>query len=214
MSRVANLEPGSGSASVTRPGKRERLVNAARELVYLKGIAGTSLADIAQAADVPVGNVYYYFKTKNDIVGAVVRVYEDQLQSLVAELGRQHRSPEERLKAFVGVLAERAVASADQYGAQYGCPYGTLSSELAMRAEGPDPLAATLMRIQLEWTERQFHAMGRHDARDLAIELMAAYQGSAVLTSTLGEAELMTRQAQRLQRWIDELQGDRTDPRV
>lgn len=207
MSVVTNLEAGGGSASVARPGKRERLVNAARELVYLKGIAGTSLAEIAQAADVPVGNVYYYFKTKNDIVGAVVHIYEDQLQSLITELVRRHRSPKARLKAFVGVLAERAVASADQYGAQYGCPYGTLSSELAMRAEGQDPLAATLMRIQLDWVEQQFHAMERDDARDLAIELMAAYQGSAVLTSTLGDAELMTRQAQRLQRWIDELQG-------
>lgn len=207
MSVVTNLDPSGGSASVTRPGKRERLVNAARELVYLKGIAGTSLADIAQAADVPVGNVYYYFKTKNEIVGAVVHTYEDQLQSLIAELERRHRSPTARLKAFVGVLAERAVASADQYGAQYGCPYGTLSSELAIRAEGPDPLAQTLMRIQLDWTEQQFHAMGRRDAQDLAIELTAAYQGSAVLTSTLGEAELMTRQARRLQRWIDELQG-------
>jgi AcrR family transcriptional regulator len=182
-------------------------VTAARELVYLKGIAGTSLADIAQAADVPVGNVYYYFKTKNDIVGAVVHTHEDQLRSLIAELERRHRSPQKRLKAFVGVLAQRAVTSAAQYGAQYGCPYGTLSSELAMRADGPDPLAATLMRIQLDWTEQQFRAMERHDARDLAVELMAAYQGSAVLTSTLGDAELMTHQAQRLRRWIDQLQG-------
>jgi AcrR family transcriptional regulator len=199
------LAQGDGSASATRPGKRERLVSAARELVYLKGIAGTSLADIANAADVPVGNVYYYFKTKNEIVGAVVRTYEDQLQTLVSEVERRHQSPEARLKAFVAVLVERAVASTERYGTQYGCPYGTLSSELAMRAEGPDPLAATLMQIQLDWTEQQFRAMGRADARDLAIELLAAYQGTAVLTSTLGDAELLTRRSQRLQQWIDEL---------
>jgi hypothetical protein len=60
------------------------------------------------------------------------------------------------------------------------------------------------MRIQLEWVEQQFHALGRRDARDLAIELMAAYQGSAVLTSTLADADLMTREARRLQRWVDE----------
>jgi AcrR family transcriptional regulator len=187
-----------------RPGKRERLVNAARELVYLQGIAGTSLADIAQAADVPVGNVYYYFKTKNDIIGAVVQAYEDQLRSLMAELERGHRSPRARLKAFIGELGERATASAARYGPRYGCPYGTLSTELAMRTEGADSLAATLMRIQLEWVEQQFHALGRRDARDLAIELMAAYQGSAVLTSTLADADLMTREARRLQRWVDE----------
>jgi len=190
---------------VARPGKRERLVAAARELVYLQGIAGTSLADIAQAADVPVGNVYYYFKSKNDIIGAVVHMYEDQLQSTFAELERRHRSPKARLKAFVSVLAEWAAASAAQYGAQYGCPYGTLSTELAKQAEGPDPLAATLMQIQLDWAEQQFRAIGRRDAHDLAVELMAAYQGSAVLTSTLGQPEIMADQARRLRRWIEAL---------
>ena len=187
------------------PGKRERLVAAARELVYLQGVAGTSLADIAQAADVPVGNVYYYFKSKNDIIGAVVHMYEDQLQSTLAELERRHRSPKARLKAFVGVLAEWAAASAAQYGAQYGCPYGTLSTELAKQAEGPGPLATTLMQIQLDWAEQQFRAIGRRDAHDLAVELMAAYQGSAVLTSTLGQPEVMAAQARRLRRWIEAL---------
>lgn len=182
-------------------------MNAARELVYLKGVAATSLADIAQAADVPVGNVYYYFKTKNDIVVAVVGIYEEQLRSLIAELERRHRTPRSRLKGYVGALRERAVESAARYGPQYGCPYGTLSTELAMRSEGPDPLAATLMRIQLDWIEEQFRTMGRRDARDLAVELLAAYQGSAVLTATLGDSALMTRQTRRLQRWIDELGG-------
>ncbi len=57
--------------------------------------------------------------------------------------------------------------------------------------------------IPLDWAERQFRAMGRRDAHDLAVELVAAYQGSAVLTSALGQPELMTRQARRLHRWID-----------
>ncbi len=197
------------SVTVRRPGKRERLVSAARELVYLKGIAGTSLALIAEAADVPVGNVYYYFKTKDDIVNAVVHLYEEQLRELIEELERRHRSPRARLKAFVNALAERAVEAAEEYGPQFGCPYGTLSTELAKKPDIPDEVAAKLMRIQLDWAEEQFRAMGRRDARDLALELLAAYQGSAVLTATLGQADLMSRQARRLQRWIDEKGEDR-----
>jgi AcrR family transcriptional regulator len=49
------------------------LVAAARELVYRQGVEPTTLADIAQVADVRLGNVYYYFKTKDDIVAAVVQ---------------------------------------------------------------------------------------------------------------------------------------------
>ena len=61
------------------------------------------------------------------------------------------------------------------------------------------------MQIPLVWAEEQFRAMGRRDAHDLAIELVASYQGSAILTSALGQPELMARQARRLQRRIEAL---------
>jgi AcrR family transcriptional regulator len=188
------------AASATRPGKRTRLVAAAAELIYRQGVARTTLADIAQAADVPLGNVYYYFKTKDDIVGAVAEAHGDRIESILAELERRHRSPKRRLEALMSVLATRADAIA-----QYGCRYGTLCSELAKRAEGSDPAAARLMQILLDWSEQQFRAMGRRDAHDLAVELVASYEGSAVLTSALGQPELMARQTRRLQRWIEAL---------
>ncbi|GAA4997646.1 TetR/AcrR family transcriptional regulator [Actinopolymorpha pittospori] len=137
--------------------------------------------------------------------GSVVHTYEAQLQSTLAELERRHRSPKARLKALVGVLAERAADSIAQYGAQYGSPYGTLSSELAKQTEGSDLLTATLIQIPLDWAEQQFRALGRRDAHDLAVELIAAHQGSAILTSTLGQPEIMARQTRRIQRWIDAL---------
>jgi TetR/AcrR family transcriptional regulator, transcriptional repressor for nem operon len=192
------------AAALARPDKRERLVAAAGELVYHQGVARTTLADIAQAADVPLGNVYYYFKTKDDIVGAVVQTHADQLESTLDELERRHRSPKARLKAFVRVFAERAASTPSQYG----CPYGTLSSELAKRADGPDPLAATLMQIQLDWLEKQLRELGRRDAPDLAVEMVASWQGSGILTSTLGQPDLMARQARRLQHWIETLQPE------
>src|SRR3954471_13214863 len=95
----------SDHAVKPRPGKRERLVSAACELVYRQGVARTTLADIAQAADVPVGNVYYYFKTKDDIIAAVVRAHGEGLESTLGDLERRHRGPEARLKALMGVLA-------------------------------------------------------------------------------------------------------------
>ena len=190
------------AAPVGRPGKRERLVAAGRELVHRRGVARTTLADIAQAADVPVGNVYYYFKTKDDIIGAVVQSRVDQIESALTALERQHRSPKARLKALVRLLAEQANTIA-----QSGCPHGTLCSELAKQAEGSDPLAAPLMQIPLDWAEQQFRTMGRRDAHDLAVELLASYEGSAVLTNALGQPELMGRQARRVEKWIDSLQA-------
>ena len=195
---MTDLDPDGAVAAVARPGKRERLVTAAQELVYRQGVARTTLADIASAADVPVGNVYYYFKTKDDIIGAVVQTQAQQIESLLAELERRHRSPKARLKALVRFLAEHADSTS-----QYGCPHGTLSTELAKQAEEAGSLAAPLMQIQLDWAEQQFHAIGRRDAHDLAVELLVGYQGSAVLTNALRQPDLMTRQARRLEKWID-----------
>ena len=47
--------------------------------------------------------------------------------------------------------------------------------------------------------------MGRRDARDLAIALIADFQGAALLTNTFREPEVLVRQSRRLERWIDSL---------
>jgi TetR/AcrR family transcriptional regulator, transcriptional repressor for nem operon len=177
------------------------LVTAARKLVHRQGVARATLAEIAHSADVPVGNVYYYFKTKDEIISAVVDAHADQLRAVFAELERHHRAPADRLTAFVGLQADWAGSSPPQYG----CPYGTLSTELAKQTDAPDPLAAALMQLQLDWVEQQFRAMGRPDPRDLAVQLLASWQGGAVLTSALGQSELMADQARRIQEWIADL---------
>jgi hypothetical protein len=63
------------------------------------------------------------------------------------------------------------------------------------------------MQVPLDWAEQQFRAMGRRDSRDLAAELIAAYQGAAVLTSSLGRPELMARLTRRLTKLIDTLEA-------
>jgi AcrR family transcriptional regulator len=177
------------------------LVSAARDLVYRRGVARTTLADIADAADVPVGNVYYYFKTKDDIVGAVVDAHVEQLKTDIGELERRHRSPKARLKALVDVvLAERG-----EVVAEFGCPLGTLSSELAKHAGRADRMAAPLMQVSLDWVAQQFRAVGRRDAPDLAVELVASVQGTTVLGHALARPELVLRQSRRLKKWIDTL---------
>ena len=47
------------TASLTseRPGKRDRLIAAAREMIHRQGVEATTLADIAEASDVPLGNI-------------------------------------------------------------------------------------------------------------------------------------------------------------
>jgi TetR/AcrR family transcriptional regulator, transcriptional repressor for nem operon len=180
-------------------GKRERLVAAAGQTVYQQGIEKTTLADIAAAAGIPVGNVYYYFKTKDDIIQAVVESHLREANALLAGIEDGHDDPRDRLKALFTALAGQL-----DLIARYGCPHGSLCLELDKRADGPG-MAAELMRAPIEWMRRQFEAMGRPDARDLAVHLLARYEGAALLTSTLRDPDLMAREAARAAQWIDAL---------
>ena len=164
-----------------------------------QGVDGTTLAEIAHAAEVPLGNVYYYFKTKDELVDAVVASRVQDVRDALQEL-EQHRTPKARLKAFVRMLMGQAEETA-----RYGCPKGSLCSELDKRDDGPGQACGELMGMPIVWAEQQFRAMGRRDARELAVALIASYQGIALLTNTFRDPQMMASEGRRLERWIDSL---------
>ena len=179
--------------------KRARLVAGAREVIHQQGVEKTTIADIAQAAGVPVGNVYYYYKTKDELVAAAIDSHARDVRAMLDSLER-HRTPQARLKALV-----RALTDQRDLAARYGCPLGSLCSELDKRTDGLDRACAQLLQAPIEWAEQQFTTLGRRDAHDLAVALIASYHGIALLTNTFRDPELMTREARRLERWIDSL---------
>src|SRR5689334_8557530 len=124
------------STAPVRGGKRERLVASAGDLLHRQGASATTLVQVAEAADVPPGNVYYYFKSKDDLIRAVIEARTDQVRAMLGSL-RSRRSPAARLKALVHQWAEMA-----DLVARYGCPFGTLTAELDRRDDGLDQEAA------------------------------------------------------------------------
>jgi AcrR family transcriptional regulator len=190
----------SVKSATRKPGKRERLVTAATRVLHEQGVEKTTLADIAQAAEIPVGNVYYYFKTKDQLIEAAIGAHAQHLHTMTAILEQHAATPQDRLKALVqGWVDQRDLT------VSYGCPTGTLCSELGKRADGLDRVAAGVMGLLIDWVERRFAEMGRADSRELAVALVAAYQGISLLTNTFRDPELMTAEGRRLTRWIDSL---------
>src|SRR5258707_2086474 len=107
-----------------QPDKRTGLIETATKLAYGRGFRETSLADIAEEARVPVGNVYYYFKTKEELAEAVMERRLGEFRAARAGWDRLS-SPKERLLAFVGSVH----ANRDQLS-RGGCPVSGLFSEL------------------------------------------------------------------------------------
>src|SRR5258707_4763734 len=82
-----------------QPDKRTRLIETATKLAYGRGFRETSLADIAEAARVPVGNVYYYFKTKEELAEAVVERRLEEFRAARAEWDRLRDRKSTRLNS-------------------------------------------------------------------------------------------------------------------
>jgi TetR/AcrR family transcriptional regulator, transcriptional repressor for nem operon len=183
----------------TSGGKRERLVASAKELIHEQGVHRTTLAQVAERADVPLGNVYYYFKSKNDLVGAVVDDYANEAAALLAAL-EQQRTPQARLKGLIRNWVEMR-----ELVARHGCPIGSLCTELDKLDGDRDAPPAALMTTIIDWAEAQLRRLGRREARDLAISLFAGLQGAAVIANTLGDPDIMARQGRQLERWVDTL---------
>ena len=162
---------------------RERLIAGARDTFHANGVGATALADIADASGVPVGNIYYHFKTKADLVAAV-----------------------ERLCALVDSWAELAPTVSAE-----GCPHGSLCQELNKSAVAESNAAARLLAQPLEWIRSQFGELHRDDAAQLAVALLGSFQGVSLLANTLSDPDLMYDEALRLKKWITSMALD--DPR-
>ncbi|HEY2691932.1 MAG TPA: helix-turn-helix domain-containing protein [Streptosporangiaceae bacterium] len=202
---MTDSQPSGAAPPSTAPaaaGKRERLVAAARQLFHEQGVEKTTLAEIAAAAEVPVGNVFYYFKTKDAIVASVIAAYGDT-QGAVSGMLDRRRTPQARLKALVRTWVDRR-----ELFASHGCPVGTLASELGKRDDELRTEAGNVLLGLIGWVQEQFEAMGRRDARELAVALIAAYEGIALLANTLHDPALVSAEGRRLERWIDTLAPD------
>lgn len=180
--------------------KRERLTSAARQLIHAAGYHQTTLADIAQAADVPLGNIYYYFKTKDVLAQAVLEQRTQEFRQLVLELDRLS-DPRARIDGFLSML----VLDSESMAA-HGCPIGGLCTELNKTDNPLAKQANGLMQTQFDWLTRQFKQLGKADeAGELALQLLVQLQGAAVVTHVFKDASLFTRQIANAKSWLDEL---------
>jgi TetR/AcrR family transcriptional repressor of nem operon len=180
--------------------KRERLINAAKELFYKQGFNNTTIADIAKSAEVPLGNVYYYFKTKDEICDAVIKERSLETSKMIAEFNTLN-SAEEKLVAIVNFYSENA-----QEIAQYGNIFSELAQELSRQNS---PLAAKAKEVLvaiIEWLHTQFKAYYSDvDAKNYAIQFLSTLQGIQVLTLALQDPSLIMKQVELLKAEIKQL---------
>ncbi len=179
--------------------KRERLICSADQLVLRHGYKNTTLADIAEDSGVPLGNVYYYFKTKEEIGQCIIDNRLEAMRALLSRCSRQD-DPKSRLLEFTDhpMKIRRELA-------EHGCPLGTLSNELCHLTGKLNDSASDLISIVLDWSTQQFKQMGRPDYRQLALQFVSNLQGMSLIANTLKDPSVVEQMVARTRSWIRSL---------
>jgi len=181
-------------------GKRARLVQAAGKLFHEQGVSVTTLANIAQLADVPLGNVYYYFKTKEAIISDVIAHRRELIAQQIKELNNIENT-KERLQSLVRQTAGHSIETA-----KFGDALGSLCQELGRQGGQLADAAASLLQEIMTWCEAQFITLGKGaEARQLSMMLVSSLQGISLLTLTFKEPNYTKQQADYLVSWLDAL---------
>ncbi len=189
-----------------RSDNKKRLIDAATGLFHHQGFDRTTLADIAKRAGFPLGNVYYYFKTKTELARAVIEQRSERFQRLFREW-EALPTPQQRLIAFLKQFEESR-----GYLSLHGCPVGSLSQELMKRSHAIGDEASValaqgtkeIFEAQRRWAEGQFRLMGAASPEQRAETFLAQIQGAALLANSLEDPSLISKQLRRLEQ---ELQG-------
>ena len=127
-------EPGKRDGSIVDMKKptRQRLVEAARELFLAKGYEATSVADVLARAEVNSGSLYYFFKTKEQLLLAVLDEYVDLLEPMVLRPAFDRVSdPLDRVFAVLAGYRQMLVMC----DCRVGCPIGNLALEMSEKSE-------------------------------------------------------------------------------
>ncbi|MFF1573707.1 TetR/AcrR family transcriptional regulator [Leifsonia sp. NPDC058292] len=165
---------------------RERIVDAAADLMYVRGIGATTLDDVLAASGASKSQLYRHFANKDEVVRAViVRMGEHVIQREQNALGRV--STMAGLRRWRDALVQN---NALRHGA-YGCALGSFASEVA---DHDDIARATLQALFSEWNTLLTAALKRlqengalpQDAPvdELATGLLGALQGGYLLAQT------------------------------
>ncbi len=108
---------------------KEKVIDSAQKLFHLNGFQNTSIDDILKSTGVTKSNLYYHFKSKEElgllILEKRIREYENKFFSDTLE--NNSISPEKRLKKYY----KRVIAYHENLNCKNGCPFGNLALEMS-----------------------------------------------------------------------------------
>ena len=162
--------------------KRKRLIAAAKKLFTEKGFQATTLAMIATESDVPLGNVYYYFKSKEAFMDAVIKNMDYELQEVILKHNEQPNA-KLRLSKYLDQVVENSISLT-----QFGDCLINISKEASSINNELKEKSTQVAQKLFQWIESQFKEMGHQDSDIKSTLFLQRFYGIINLSMISGQA--------------------------
>lgn len=192
---------------------REKIVEAAMELFWLKGYGSTSVADILSRTQLNSGSLYYFFPSKQDILIAVLDHYRTNIGPMLLDPAWQDvGDPIERIFALLnryrGLILETDCT--------YGCPIGSIALELHEPDENVRLLLAAnftgwIDAIRRCLEEAADRLPGSVDQQALAEFVLTVMEGAVMQARTYRDIGPFDRSVAQLRSYMNALENDACD---
>jgi TetR/AcrR family transcriptional regulator, transcriptional repressor for nem operon len=163
---------------------RDRIIKKGAELVYRKGFNNTGIQDILQAADIPRGSFYFYFKNKEEFGLNLI----EHLSSLIIHIAQKHiqadiTDPLEGLKNFFTLYINQM----KKQKFACGCPIGNLAQEMSdlsdsfrERIAGFFSVAKGMIRDSLAEAQKRGRLRSDINPEELSDFIFNSWEGSLI----------------------------------
>ncbi|MCY6383283.1 TetR/AcrR family transcriptional regulator [Hoeflea prorocentri] len=174
--------------------RRRRLLAAAASRFWHQGYGSTSLADIARDAEVPLGNVYYYFRTKQDIAAGVADIFVAETQTMLEEVAEAESDPRRRVISLL-----RRLSQSSRSRVEHGCPISLAVRDFKADAPQAASRAAQSFELLTGFIGRELQRTGSRPSVALAKarEIIVEWQGGISLAHALGDATVLAESFRR-----------------
>lgn len=190
---------------------KQRILDAAHELVMGHGLSGTSIDRVLEKAEITKGAFFYHFKTKADLAHALVQRYaERDAAHLEAQMGRAEklsRDPLQQILILVGLFQEEVESLTDPSG---GC---LIASYVYQFEELGGDIKDISAQAFLHWRQRlgdKFAAAIAHSpprfpvsATSLADALVSTFEGAFIMMRVLQEPKQFSQQLSHYRNYIE-----------
>ncbi len=188
---------------------KEKLLEAAQDLMLTKGYVATTVDDICKAAKLTKGSFFHYFKSKDDLAKAVLKRFCCSSQEGIkdhCQCGQNEHDPRKRVMAHINHVVELSKDSK----ANKGCLIGKFAQELSethpeirvLCEEGFDQWSK-MFKKDLSEAKAKYAPKAQFDVGSLADHFIAIVEGAQILAKAKRDRKIVEKSMMHFKEYLE-----------